>query len=211
MSTLKLSPPMISFHYFQSYCQNCIIICKKTACLQYFVWAILQNWMRAIEKAQNLLNQLSIGDSALGFISRPPKWLDCERYLHRQQPYGMQYCLHEILCMDNITELNESYPTSTKSPKSVMNWWLCTEIHIPPPKVIGLWEISSLPATIRHAVLPTWNTFYWQYPPPKVVGLWEISSPPATIRHAILPTWNTFYGQYYRAEWERPTSTKSLK
>ena len=98
--------------------------------------------MRAIEQAQNLLNQLSIGDSALRFISRPPKWLDCEKYLHCQQPYGMQYYLHEILSMDNITELNESYPTSTNLQNRL---WIggCALRFISPPKVVRLFTASN--------------------------------------------------------------------
>ena len=118
--------------------------------------------MRAIEWAQNFLDLSWIGGCALRFNRRSPIWLDCERYLHRQRPYGMQYCLHEIFSIGNVTELSGGYPTSTKSLKSVLNWWLCTEIHIPPPKVVGLWEISSPPASIRHAVLHTWNNLYGQ-------------------------------------------------
>ncbi len=80
-------------------------------------------------------------------------------------PYGMQYCLYKILSTSTITELIESYSMSPNFLKSVMNWWFCIEVH---PKVVGLWEIYSPPATVRHAVLPTlqgqYNRAEWELP-----------------------------------------------
>ncbi len=70
------------------------------------------------------------------FISRPSKWLDGERYLHRQGPYGMHYCLHKILSVGNVIELNAGLQTNTTSLRSIMKWWLRIQIYITLPKVV---------------------------------------------------------------------------
>lgn len=62
--------------------------------------------------------------------------------------------------MGNTIELNQRYPTSIKSLKLFMNWWLCTKIHNSSSKVVGLWKMSSPPAHIRNALLLTLTTFH---------------------------------------------------
>ncbi len=105
------------------------------------------------------LQSIKICDGVLKFISCSPRLLDFEKYLHRQQPYNFCYCLHEIPSISNIKELNESYLTSTKSLKLIINWWLCIESHVSPPKVVELWKILSPPAIVWYSILLIWNTF----------------------------------------------------
>ncbi len=96
------------FYYFQSKYQNSLIIFKITWWIQLFEWAILNNKISAI-KEKDFIDLTGFSDGRLRLISSFSKSLNFENYALRQQVYGMQFGVHEIIPRDIIKKLDKTY------------------------------------------------------------------------------------------------------
>ena len=84
-------------------------------------------------------------------------------FLHRQQPWKIGWCVHQILCMVFIIELTTPVPTQSEFWKSDKNWMLRTQMQYYTKTSRNISRVFSPPAAIQHSVMCTPNIWYDEY------------------------------------------------